>query len=397
MLALAAGCTTTSAPAAPAVSTSTVASATATRQGSQPSGVIELPSQTGFEATRDGVPPAVARLTLNARIAVVASVPAVDGVWVASRLPAATVGAATGGVLGDSSGPYGSGWVKAQNYGEVLLLNSAQTSILRAYPLPGIWPQRLLVTDDAVYAEHQADAASPVSMLCRIDRHTLAALVRIFPATQQAAPSAAASQLALPAWLTAAPTDPSFFEAIKASGSQVWISGPNGQAQLDPATLALRRIIPTDSAQRALTTKVRSYLQTAPAFTNQLAAAAPTGRVLCGIRLWGTSATKHEIYADALCGLFAAVDGVATEVSAEATPIVLTTAGPPATTAIVAFKVPGNDAQWGLDVRAWFPPDIADQILYDPLPTDLDETDLLIQAQSLFTAGQSTPDDPASS
>ena len=387
VLLLTAGCTGTRIPGTSSAPTPT----STTPPAPASSSVVELPSQTPAEAARDGVVPAIAALPMNQRIQVVASAPAVEGVWVASRPPDSTVASAPAGVLGDPTGRYGETWVQAAEYGEVLLLNSTWTSILRAYPLPGVPPRRLLVTDDAVYAERQGDGGLSVSMLCRVDRGTLAAVIRLFPTPLEPV----SRQYVLPTWWVNTPIDKILFEAIKAYGPEVWVSGTDGEAQVQLPTLALSTIVAADPAKRALADRVRGYLQTNPTFTASLTGAFPAGRVLCGVQLWGSSTAKRAIYAEVVCGNYGAVNGVATEISGMGTPVLLTTAGPPATSAITGFKVPGNDEQSARDVRAWFPPLIADGILFGVGHPDLTEADLLAEAQTLLANGQLPVSTPA--
>jgi hypothetical protein len=67
----------------------------------------------------------------------------------------------------------------------VLLLDSARTRILRAYPLPAVPARFLRVTSDAVWCGRPGDTrlsatTLPDAMVCRIDRQTLRAEVRVF-------------------------------------------------------------------------------------------------------------------------------------------------------------------------------------------------------------------------
>ena len=102
-----------------------------------------------------------------------------EGTWVLSRVP--TRGRGPGNfVLGRPGGVHGTDYVDLLDYGEVLLMDGAG-NILRAYPLPGVPPQGLWVTDDAVYAFRSGDGGLPDSIICRIDRLTLDSLVRVYP------------------------------------------------------------------------------------------------------------------------------------------------------------------------------------------------------------------------
>jgi hypothetical protein len=67
-------------------------------------------------------------------------------------------------------------------YGEILLMNTDGTRIIRAFPLPfSHTTTQLVVTDNAVYCASQGDGALPDSLMCRIDRRTLTMAVRVFP------------------------------------------------------------------------------------------------------------------------------------------------------------------------------------------------------------------------
>ena len=112
------------------------------------------PAQPPADATRDGVPPAVALLPPAERVRVVppggsgrtrVTAPG-DGVWVISRPAGADAG-----------------------YAEVLHLDGAG-AVVKAYPFPRLAPQWLLVTPRAVYCGRHGDAAAPDAMVCRIDR-----------------------------------------------------------------------------------------------------------------------------------------------------------------------------------------------------------------------------------
>jgi hypothetical protein len=140
------------------------------------------PSQSPADADRDGVVAAVAALPLGQRMVVQASVEAPEGVWVVSRIAPSAEQPGQGCRLGPEEGQTPTDWICTTEYGEVLLLDGTQTRILRAYPLAGVPPQFLRLTDDALYCGRPGDGGLlPDSMVCRIDRHTLEATVRIFP------------------------------------------------------------------------------------------------------------------------------------------------------------------------------------------------------------------------
>ena len=114
------------------------------------------PSQSAADARRDGVPPAVAKQRLVDRIRTAwVSVEIDERTWVAARS-------------------------NYQEYGEVLLMDRGRTRILRAFPLDGVPPHNLAVTDDAVYCARQGDGGLPHSMVCRIDPDTNTMSVRVF-------------------------------------------------------------------------------------------------------------------------------------------------------------------------------------------------------------------------
>ncbi len=105
-------------------------------------------SQAPQDALRDGVVPAVAALPFDARVRLVEKAATPEGTWVLSRLPV-SAGDSSSGSLGTGSS-FGKTLVSASEYGEVLLLDQSRIRILRAFPLPGLPPQRLLVTTSAM-------------------------------------------------------------------------------------------------------------------------------------------------------------------------------------------------------------------------------------------------------
>lgn len=150
------------------------------------------PSQPRDEAARDGVLPAVAALTFDQRVevrdpsagAAPTRVETDQGVWVVSHMPVDTTDLSGGCGLGATDDPdavYRRDTICTVEYGEVLLLDHDEQRILRAFPLPGFPPQRLTVTDDAVWCGKVGDGGLPDSMLCRIDRQTYDWQVRVFP------------------------------------------------------------------------------------------------------------------------------------------------------------------------------------------------------------------------
>ena len=135
-------------------------------------------SQTPTDAARDGIVLAVAALSYKERVSVLHSVSTAEGRWILSRLAGAQ---APNCVLGDVTGTYGRDYVCTVEYGEVLLVDSDDDVIVRAFPMPGYPPREMAVTEDAVYCGRQGDGGLPTSMLCRIDRRTLTFEGRLFP------------------------------------------------------------------------------------------------------------------------------------------------------------------------------------------------------------------------
>jgi hypothetical protein len=192
------------------------------------------PSQSAADARRDGVLPAVAALPLSKRVHVIQRVPTTQGMWVVSRMPANNQQA-----LGRTSGVYGRDFIATDEYGEILLMDAAGRRIIRAYPLPSVPPQSLLVRSDAVYCARQGDGGLPTSMLCRIDRSTLQAKVRLFPSTFDYTPGALQPPnfYTPPNWTVDGATNSAIFERVVASGNKLYTEGQDGRAQIDPNTL----------------------------------------------------------------------------------------------------------------------------------------------------------------
>lgn len=154
------------------------------------------PSQSAEEASRDGVLPEVAALTFDQRVGLPEPVQehfsvraeTDEGIWVVSRMPAEAAPAADGCGLGATNDPnavYRRDVICTVEYGEVLLLNHAEDEILRAFPLPGVPPQRLAVSEGAVWCGGAGDGGLPDGVLCRIDRQTFDWQARVFPHNAQ--------------------------------------------------------------------------------------------------------------------------------------------------------------------------------------------------------------------
>lgn len=133
------------------------------------------PSQSAQDAARDGVHPGIASLPDSERSERLSSMRASGAYWVLSRTP---VGAAT--EVGDPDGRYGIDRIVLPEYGEILLVNEAGR-IDKAYPMPGLVPSWIHVTDTYVYAGRVGDGALSSSSIVRIDRTDLSAQVIVFP------------------------------------------------------------------------------------------------------------------------------------------------------------------------------------------------------------------------
>lgn len=204
------------------------------------------PSQSPEDAARDGVVPVIAALPLGERLDVVERHPAAEGTWVTSRLGAvvrerAREDAGAIGAFDDPRALDGRDALLVEDYGELLLLDAGETRILRAYPLPYLPPQALAVSDGAVHCARQGDGGLPDSMLCRVDRTTLAAQVRVFPADGSG--FARGTNRWTPTWWTVEPpgTWPAVFAELVVEPGTLRLAGPDGTAEADPETLALRR------------------------------------------------------------------------------------------------------------------------------------------------------------
>lgn len=211
------------------------------------------PSQSAEDAARDGVVPEVAALPFDVRVDAVdmgrvTRIETDEGVWVLSRpvlehielADLEHIDLAGGCALGATEDPdavQGRDVICVLEYGEVLLLDPDESEILRAFPLPGLPPQTLAVTDDAVYCMRQGDGALPHSALCRIDRSTHDWFVRIFPS---AAMSIEDSGVYLrDGWQVDEPVKGPLFDDLLAVEDRLIAVGHDHLIPVDPATLEL--------------------------------------------------------------------------------------------------------------------------------------------------------------
>jgi hypothetical protein len=204
-------------------------------------GAVESPSQSETDARRDGVLPELAELPIERRVRVEAQVEAPEGLWVLSRPSGELLGQWVGScVPTDPQCIYGRDFIALSEYGEVLLMDPTGRQILRAYPLPGLPPQTLVITDDAVYCGRQGDGGLPDSMLCRIDRETGEWMVRVFPWYFESAYYPLPSNIHIPDnWVINDPIDRVLFQELTVTANGLQTVGYEDQSRFDPTTLEL--------------------------------------------------------------------------------------------------------------------------------------------------------------
>lgn len=177
-------------------------------------------SQTKTDAKRDGVPAAIAALPYGQRVNAISTVTVDDDTWVISR-------------------PDRNATIEPElaiEYGEVLHLDGR--SIEQAFPLPGLPPTHVAVTEDATYCGREGDGGLPDSMVCRIDHDTSAFSVRIFPSKIDSA--FADSDRKLPAHWTVDDERLDIHKLV-ADDAGVWAQAQDDDTwtRLDPDTLEI--------------------------------------------------------------------------------------------------------------------------------------------------------------
>lgn len=203
-------------------------------------------SQSVADAARDGVIGEVATLPFEIRVRPDQAdagrgeqrVVTEEGVWVVSR-PDWNAFEPRPMIVGDETGRYGRDFISTSGYGEVLLLGVDEYTILRAFPFPDAGPQALLATEDAVYCARQGDGGLPASMLCRIDRETLEARVRVFP-HDGGSHFLDPEEIALPdGWVVDDPYGQNVFGDVEIRDGRLFSVGQGGSVPVDPDTLEL--------------------------------------------------------------------------------------------------------------------------------------------------------------
>ena len=79
-------------------------------------------------------------------------------------------------------------------------------------------------------------------MMCRIDRSTLEAVVRVFPALTDSAVSEGSRIFIPPNWIIEEPSDLVLWQRLRIEEAGLRIEGISGTAKVDPVTLELTEI-----------------------------------------------------------------------------------------------------------------------------------------------------------
>jgi len=191
-------------------------------------------SQSDEAARRDGVVPELAAMPSSERIEPHERVDAPEGSWVLSRLTASARDAAASDscIIGDPRGSYGTDFICADEYGEILLLDP-RGEILRAYPMPSAMPSWIYLDDDAVLVGRIGDGGLPASTLVRIDRQTLASETIVFPQPD--------SEIQWPpGWHIASPDQAQAYASVVAVGPDAQGSlavSETGRVAIDPSAI----------------------------------------------------------------------------------------------------------------------------------------------------------------
>jgi len=165
-------------PVTEPASTVTLAAPGATTAAAPP------PSQSPVDAARDGIVPEIAALPLEQRVneirpsydfsrmeTDVGRIETAEGAWVISTPSPGEIPRPS--EIGDAAGAYGKDYVDLGEYAEILLLDPETGEIVKAFPFPTFTPRSLGLFGDDLYCIGYL-------VLCRIDRRTLQAAVRIF-------------------------------------------------------------------------------------------------------------------------------------------------------------------------------------------------------------------------
>lgn len=209
-----------------------------------PLATLGPPSQSPADAARDGVVPELAELPVDVRVHIEKQVVTPEGLWVLSTPEIGAQQYLLGSCVPTDPGClYGRDFINANEYGEVLLMDTTGEQILRAYPAPGFpfFNGSIIATDSAVYCASQGDGGLPDSMLCRIDRATGDWIVRIFPSDTDSGFNPPSPDRYIPDnWTIDKPVDrPLFLDLVITPEGLFTVGYNNQQVQVDPDTLEL--------------------------------------------------------------------------------------------------------------------------------------------------------------
>ncbi len=210
-------------------------------------------SQSPADAARDGVSPVLAKLSVTRRVLLIdepysgipTKITAPEGTWLISRPDVGTLGDPESLCpTRDSDKPNPAD--VCFDYAEILLMSTDLRRIIRAFPIPGLPPQWLALTPDALYCGRQGDGALPDSMVCRIDRttdlfgSTTLFSGRVFPLRDAVDNHDPQNFKGWPgAWSNNAPTNRTGFDQATVTDGTLQISDFEGKPTiaLDPVTL----------------------------------------------------------------------------------------------------------------------------------------------------------------
>jgi hypothetical protein len=204
-------------------------------------------SQSVPEAIRDGVSLYLARMPLSERMQpqdalypeIASRLTTPEGTWLISRPDLSAVDQSDIGCQarkGKETAEYGG----CEDYSEILLLSPDLKHILRAYPIPSLHVQWLVLTPDAIYCGVQGDGAAPDSMVCRIDRSSHRLIGRVFPFAGEVDASPPDTFKGWPGtWSNAKPTNLTGFDQARLRGNKLQILDQAGKPtiELHPYTL----------------------------------------------------------------------------------------------------------------------------------------------------------------
>jgi hypothetical protein len=214
----------------------------------RPSG-SSRPSQSPADAARDQVLPEIAAMPLSRRLAPITAdramvetqVTGPEGSWVISSPDISSI-EGTCPNPSPSVRPNGGGstqQITCVRYTEILLMTPDLGRIIKAFPIKGYAPQWVTLTPTAIYCGAQADARS---MICRIDRISMAVTGRMFPNRKQSHlvdDYGTLTQDFPGTWTQQKVSDLTGFDHVTLDGPALKVTGRDGKPTitLDPVTL----------------------------------------------------------------------------------------------------------------------------------------------------------------